>query len=139
VVARRSEETEGRGVELAVSALLGAIESRNWRAFEASLDLDAVIFLPGTSANRVVMWRDVKETLAALFEGSAAGPPMMRRRPQLAVRVVGDNAFVSFHLQDRRRTGKRALVMDRHEDRWLVRHLHTDRLPVSWPGQETVG
>jgi len=132
VVSARTE-ADGRRIEFAVNALLGAIEAGSWDASDGSFDEDAVIFLARAEGEEIVLWRDLRDAIRPFFERGGPTPLNVRRRQGLAVQLAGKNAFVSFHLPDRRRIGKRAIIFSMVGGRCLVRHLHTARLPVPWP------
>jgi hypothetical protein len=116
-------------VLLSVEDFLLALERRSWPAFEACFDASATVYLADVpeEPEDVLPWLAVREGWKRVF---AADPSQrsridaVRRRPR--VRLRGDAAIVSFPGD----AGDRAIVMGRSADKWLIRDLHLNRLPL---------
>lgn len=117
-----------------VSGLLAAIESRSWDDFAGHMDESTIVIADHHDGSQLfIPWPEVMNEWKRAF---AAVPPSSRRsaqQPAAVIEVAGSSAFISFGLGPGRSSKKRALVVVRLGDRWIVRHVYLSRLPPETP------
>jgi ketosteroid isomerase-like protein len=120
-------------VKLAAENFVDAFNNLDWDRFEASWAQDATVFFPMDGQPKRVEGRGaIIAIFRSLFESlpeRAEGPPYLSIQPlNTNVQMLGDSAVVSFHLGESGPWNRRTIVFARHEDRWLIAHLHASRL-----------
>lgn len=135
-----SANADSAAVARAVERFLDAFNRLDWDAFRASFADDATTFMPmAAMPERRNGREDVEAAFGAFFdavrrqwaESGREGPPRLSITPRdLRIRMMGDAAIVTFHLgdPDGGSTGRRTLVLEKRNERWLIVHLHASSL-----------
>ena len=106
-----------------LDAFLGGLRARDWQRMQPAFAVDADVFFPfDDSPRRVEGITAIEAVFRAFF---ATGNGAVDVQPlDLAIRVIGDAALITFHLDRSGAVGRRTLVLRRDAGRWRVAHLH---------------
>jgi ketosteroid isomerase-like protein len=106
-----------------LDAFLGGLRARDWERMQPAFAADADVFFPfDDPARRVEGITAVEAVFRAFF--ATRGGDVDVQPLDLAIRVIGDAALVTFHLDRPGALGRRTLVLRRDAGRWRIAHLH---------------
>jgi ketosteroid isomerase-like protein len=125
-------ENSIHGVEQALAQFLLAFNNLDWPAFRQCFASDATLFnpdIPGaTSVHRLDGREAIESSFQAVFE--LTGPPYMHIVPNnLRIQLLGTVAVATFEFGRAGGSfGRRTLVFERRQGRWLIVHLHASNI-----------
>jgi ketosteroid isomerase-like protein len=134
----QTASSDSAAVHAAVMDFVRAFENLDWERFRAAFADDATVFFPlpeppGRFAGRAAVEAQFTRVFEAIRRQSSGGPPYHRLPPvDLRIAVLGPSAaLVTFELRNPERVGRRTLVLQRENDRWLITHLHASNVATS--------
>ncbi|MGG9962481.1 YybH family protein [Ferruginibacter sp. SUN106] len=107
-----------------------------WEKFMTFFDDDATAFFPPSA--KTPARADNKTAIGIIFKkvfenakGQKITPPYLDIVPEdLKLQLTGNIAIVTFHLKDPDMFGRRTIVLQKKNNRWLIIHLHASGIPV---------
>jgi ketosteroid isomerase-like protein len=122
-------------VRTTLDRFLVAFENLQWDAFRNSFADDATVFYPRAMAQRAEGRGQFEAGFKKVFEqirGNQTKPPYMRVEPRdLQVKMLGEVAIITFHLDDRPGfLNRRTIVMKKFGNEWKIVHLHASEVKV---------
>ena len=131
---RRDEASEERvDVQKAVANFIEAFNNLEWDRFRRCFADDASVFNPAIPEVNELHRLDGREKIETVFQGVFAEakkgksrPPYLDIRPaELRIQMLVNAAIVTFHFNRGGSSfGRRTLVFEKREGRWLIVHLH---------------
>jgi ketosteroid isomerase-like protein len=119
-----------------VEALVGGLNDADEDRIMALFAPDATVFFPlpenpvrveGAAAIRAVF-----SSFCSEVRRGEAGPPFSSMRARdVNVTVTGVVAIVSFHLGGKVVASRRTLILVRHHQGWLIKHLHASNVRLN--------
>jgi ketosteroid isomerase-like protein len=108
-----------------------------WEKFMAFFDDDATAFFPPSA--KTPARADNKAAIGIIFKkvfenakGQKTSPPYLDIVPEdLKMQLTGNIAIVTFHLKDPDMLGRRTIVLQKKNNRWLIIHLHASVIPIT--------
>ena len=127
-------------VQAAAAAFVEAFNNLDWEKFRLGFSDDATVFFPFPQFPRRASGRAEVEAIFKRFFDEArkrkAAPPYLNIEPkEMQTQVLGDAAVVTFHLGEGDTAGRRTLVFQKRQGRWLIAHLHASSLARPKPAQ----
>jgi ketosteroid isomerase-like protein len=117
-------------VQKAAADFVAAFVALDWERFRAFFAPDATAFFPPSAKlpTRVDGKLEIERVFKTVFENARKqrpGPPYLKIDPlDIKTQMLGDVAWVTFHLNDPGMFGRRTLVFRKFRKRWLIVHLH---------------
>ena len=108
-----------------------------WEKFITFFADDATAFFPPSA--KTPARANNKTEIAAIFKkvfdnakGQKTTPPYLDIQPKdLKIQLLGSVAIATFHLQDPDLFGRRTIVLQKKNNRWLIIHLHASGVAVA--------
>jgi hypothetical protein len=125
-------EMSPEGAREAFEQFIKAFSGVDWEPFRASFAEDVTFFFPYLHGKWVPYRADGLEAVEAVFEPFFKD---LRRRdgdsahihivPEgVKMQMLGEIAIATFHLEDEPGLGRRTIVLQWRENRWLIVHVH---------------
>lgn len=130
---KTTSKTDSTEVIKAVNAFVDAFSNLRWEEFRQFFAKDATAFFP-PSANRPARADSGDEVLnifSKVFENAKQrGKTKIDIQPrEVRVQMLNNVAIVSFHLNDPDLFGRRTLILEKRDSKWLIIHLHASGVP----------
>lgn len=120
------------GVRDAFESFITAFTGVNWKPFSEAFAEDVTFFFPFLHGKWVPYRADGKRAVEAVFgpffealrerDGDRAHIPITP--VDVRVQLLNEIAIITFHLEDKEGLGRRTIIMERRQGRWLIVHLH---------------
>jgi ketosteroid isomerase-like protein len=116
-----------------LAEFMTAFDNLEWEKFRNAFTDDATVFYPRGMANRANGRVEFEEHFKQVFEqiraGRSRGPYMDLQPRELRIRLLGEVAIVTFHLDDRPGfINRRTLVLRKTTAGWKIVHLHASEV-----------
>ena len=114
----------------AVDHFVEAFTTLNWIEFTKCFADEATAFFPPSSRfpYRANTKKEIEKIFAAVFDNARkqrSSPPYLDIHPRdVKIQLAGPVAIVTFLLDDPDLLGRRTLVLQKHNEDWLIIHLH---------------
>lgn len=120
-------------VREAVANFIHAFDNLDWDTFRLAFSDDATVFYPRVFSERASGRTEFEKTFKTVFEqirGGRTSAPYMDIQPKdIDIRIFGDTAIATFHLDDRPGfVNRRTIVMNKTPDGWKIVHLHASEV-----------
>lgn len=126
-----------REVESAAEAFIKAFNNLDWDLFRDSFADDATVFFPSASmiAGRANGRTEIETIFKPLFDSGRKqkdSPPYLSIEPkEMRIKMLRDAAVVTFHLGGKESLGRRTVIFQKQNGRWLIVHLHASTVALS--------
>jgi len=125
-----SGETE---VRAALNNFLTAFDNLEWDKFRLAFVDDATVFYPRAMPDRADARAQFEAGFKKVFEqirGDRTAAPYLHIEPkELQIKMLGNVAIITFHLDDRPGfLNRRTVVMTKTEAGWKIVHLHASEV-----------
>jgi ketosteroid isomerase-like protein len=119
-----------------LARFIRAFDDLDWENFRAAFADDATVFYPRAFPERANGRAEFEKGFKAVFEQVRDGkssPPYMDIQPRdLNIRMFGDVAIATFHLDDRPEfLNRRTLVLQKTNSGWKIVHLHASEVSLT--------
>ena len=116
-----------------VNAFVDAFSNLSWKEFQQFFAKNATAFFP-PSANhpgRAENGEEVLNIFSKVFESAKQhGRSKIDIQPkEVRIQLLNNVAIVSFHLNDPDLFGRRTIILEKRNGKWLIVHLHASGLP----------
>lgn len=116
-------------IRAAAEAFFTAFDHLEWETFSSLIASDATVIMPWPSVpNRLNGKSEIEAVFSPFFEKipqQQPGPPYLNLAPlELEIQAFGDVGLVTFHLDEEDHFGRRSLLFEKRENRWMLVHLH---------------
>ena len=130
---KTSAKADSTEVITTLNSFVDAFSNLRWEEFRQFFADDATAFFP-PSANHPIRAENGKEVLSIfskVFENAKQrNKSKIDIQPkEVRIQILGNSAIVSFHLEDPDLFGRRTLVLQKKEGKWLIVHLHASGVP----------
>ena len=132
---QESENIEIAAVRRTAEDFLDAFRNLEWERFQSFFAEDATAFFPPSAKEpQLAEGKSKIETIfkrvfAAARERSRQPPYLAIEPKSVKVQMLGNVAIVTFHLEDPDLFGRRTVVFQKRDHRWLIVHLHASGTP----------
>lgn len=121
-------DSDSPDVRKAVDAFIEAFNNLEWERFRLGFTDDATVSFPFPQVPRRADGRAEVESVFKRFFDEArkrkASPPYLNIEPKdVKIQRLKDAAIVTFHLEGADAVGRRTVVFQKQEDKWLIAHL----------------
>ena len=116
-----------------VNSFVDVFSNLRWEEFRQYFAKDATAFFP-PSANRPARAENGNEVLRIfnkVFENAKQhDKSKIDIQPKdVRIQILSNCAIVSFHLNDPDLFGRRTLILEKRDSKWLIVHLHASGMP----------
>ena len=130
-----SSKTNAAEVRRTLSDFIQAFNNLEWDKFISFFSDDASVFYPREFPERAEGRAEYEARFRKVFEQIRAGriqPPYMDIRPRgLEIRLAGETAIATFHLDDRPGfINRRTIVLAKIGPQWKIIHLHASEVRI---------
>ena len=120
-------------VAAAATAFLTAFDQLDWQPFSRFIAPDATVFMPFANVRRRLEGKAAIEAVFADFftrvRQERTGPSYLDIRPvDLDIRLLGDSALVTFHLDNGSTLSRRTAIFQMQAGEWFLVHLHASNM-----------
>ncbi|HEV8515586.1 MAG TPA: nuclear transport factor 2 family protein [Cyclobacteriaceae bacterium] len=130
---RATSKADSIEVIKTVNNFVDAFSNLRWEEFRQYFAKDATAFFP-PSANHPARTENGEEVLnifSKVFENAKQhNKSKIDIQPkEVRVQMLNNCAIVSFHLNDPDLFGRRTLILEKRNNKWLIVHLHASGVP----------
>lgn len=124
-------------IQEAISGFIDAFVNLDWERFRTSFADGATVFFPPSAkfARRANGRAEIESTFGSVFENARlhkSHAPYVDIHPKdVHMQTFGNVAIVTFHLEDSDWFGRRTIVLNKQDEKWLMVHLHASGIAVS--------
>lgn len=116
-----------------VAEFVEAFDYLEWDRFCGCFAEDATVYFPFDGKPYLASGKsEVEAGFADVFErakSATSGPPYLQLEPlDESIRIYGDTAIVTFHLERPQGIGRRTIIFAKRHDRWKILHLHASTM-----------
>ena len=140
IAGQRGDDASDERVEVqrAVANFIEAFNNLDWERFRRCFADDASVFNPAIPEVAELHRLDGREKIEKIFEvvfvetkKGKSHPPYLDIRPaELRIQMLQNAAIVTFHFNRGGSSfGRRTLVFEKRDARWLIVHLHASNAP----------
>jgi ketosteroid isomerase-like protein len=132
---QESDKAEFGAVRRTAEDFLDAFRNLEWERFQSFFAEDATAFFPPSAREpklaegKPEIETVFKRVFAAAQERSKQPPYLAIEPKSVKIQMLGNVAIVTFHLEDPDLFGRRTVVFQKREHRWLIVHLHASGTP----------
>ena len=131
-----SPDTNESEVRAALADFVQVFDNLEWGHFRAFFADDATVFYPRAFPERANGRVEFEKTFTQVFEhiraGRSKGPYMDLQPRGLKIRMAGELAIATFHLDDRPGfINRRTIVLQKQGRAWKIIHLHASEVAAS--------
>jgi ketosteroid isomerase-like protein len=119
---------EVQSVQKAAESFINAFNNLEWENFRNSFTADATVFFPSDIARRANGKDEVEAGFKAVFDEGRKNrnsPPYLNIKPMnVKIQIIRDVAIMTFHLERQSAVGRRTIIWQKQNGKWLIAHLH---------------